>query len=313
MTPRRMPRILLAPGSRPGRPRDLATRAALIAHQRHAARRRRRARRSLRSLSRGLVVGLALGAIGVASVVAAHWLKRTPLLAVTTVEVQGLRRLTAADVRAAAGIEPDGSILTVDVRAVEASLERLPGVRRARAVRHLPHRVTLMVEEREPYALVNGEGAAGLRAAEGLYWIDAEGYLIGPEPRPGVVALPILSGVSRTGAGGEGASSVDALRTGLALLRVVQRTGGRVAGRVSEIDLTAADGPVLYLTDGAEVRVGADLWGERLARLDGVLGDLDSRGERMASVDLRFRDLVVLTPRGVAASGPEARRRASQP
>ena len=62
---------------------------------------------------------------------------------------------------------------------------------------------------------------------------------------------------------------------------------------------------MLYLVDGIEVRLGADAWADRLARLDGVLGELDARGERVASIDLRFRDQVVLTPRPSATpTGP---------
>jgi hypothetical protein len=64
---------------------------------------------------------------------------------------------------------------------------------------------------------------------------------------------------------------------------------------------------VLYLIDGTAVRMGTAAWDERLARLEGVLTDLDSRGERVAGVDLRFRDLVVLTP-GRRAPGPGHRR-----
>jgi len=73
------------------------------------------------------------------------------------------------------------------------------------------------------------------------------------------------------------------------------------------VDLAHPHGPVLYLVDGIEVRLGSDAWGDRLARLDGVLGDLDARGERVASIDLRFRDQVVLTPRTPATSAGPAR------
>jgi cell division septal protein FtsQ len=91
------------------------------------------------------------------------------------------------------------------------------------------------------------------------------------------------------------------------LLHVLERTSGRLAARVSEIDLSRPHGPVLYLVDGIEVRVGSDAWSDRLARLDGVLGELDARGERVASIDLRFRDQVVLTPRVSAPPADPAR------
>jgi cell division protein FtsQ len=228
------------------------------------------------------------------------WARTTPLLGVTDVEVRGARGLGQAAIRAAAAIEPGDNIFTIDVDAVIDRVEALPGVRSARVIRHLPRRVVVQVEEREPFALVNP--VTGGR----LLWVDVEGHLVAAERRPGAPPLPILSGVGGIARAAD-QPPADDLRTGLALLRTVQRVGGRVADRVSEIDLAPSEGPVLYLVDGTAVRMGTAAWDERLARLEGVLTDLDSRGERVAGVDLRFRDLVVLTP-GRRAPGPGDRR-----
>jgi cell division septal protein FtsQ len=51
---------------------------------------------------------------------------------------------------------------------------------------------------------------------------------------------------------------------------------------------------VLYMLDGTEVRVGREDWGDRLGRLGGVLAQLRASGQRATSIDLRFRDQVVL-------------------
>ena len=284
-------RALSGPRARPERPTDLASRSRLIANQRHRA---RLASRSLGVLARMLVVGVTLAGLGVAAFVAWDWARRTPLLATRSVEVTGARRLDEGTVRAAAAIEPGTNLFAVDVAATEARVASLPGVRRATVVRHLPGRVTVLLEEREPYALVN---------AGGLHWVDAEGYLVTTDARPGATGLPILTGVGAPVPGAREPS--EELRTGLALLHVLQRTSGRLAARVSEVDLARPHGPVLYLVDGIEVRLGPDGWSDRLARLDGVLGELDARGERVASIDLRFRDQVVLTPRApVPSAGP---------
>jgi cell division protein FtsQ len=232
--------------------------------------------------------------LAVAARVAADWVQRTPLLATRSVEIAGARRLDEGVVRAAAGIEPGTNLFAVDLAAVEARVTDLPGVRRAHVARHLPGRVTVLVEEREPYALVN---------AGGLHWVDAEGHLVTSDARPGSTGLPILTGIGAPAPGP--AAPSESMRAGLALLHVLERTSGRLAARVSEVDLGRSHGPVLYLVDGIEVRLGAEAWGDRLARLDGVLAELDARDERVASIDLRFRDQVVLTPRIVATStGP---------
>jgi cell division protein FtsQ len=266
----------------------VASRALLIAHQRRSVGRARRLRRALHALGRLLAGGAVVAALSVSAVVAADWARRTPLLATRTVEVEGAHRLDPAAVRTAAQLEPGANLLAVDVEAAEARVRALPGVRRAHVVRHLPGRVTVMVEEREPYVLVN---------ADRLYWVDAEGYLVGADARPGATGLPIVTGVEAPPAAG---GPSERLRSGLALVQALERTGGRLAGRVSEVDLAGREGPVLYLMDGIEVRMGTADWADRLARLDGVLAELDTRGERVASIDLRFRDLVVLTPQGGA-------------
>jgi cell division protein FtsQ len=283
---------------RPARPADVASRAGLIARQRRHRHRLRRVLRSLATAGRILAAGLVVTALGVTATVGRHWLVTTPVFHVRVVEVQGVTRLDEADVRAAAAVAPGTSLLALDAAAVEARVAALAGVRRVRVTRHLPGRITLLVEEREPYALVS---------AGALHWIDAEGWVVESTTRPASPPLPVLSGLSARGmAPGEAPSA--RLQAGLALLRALQRTSGRLAARVSEIDLAPRDGPVLYLVDGVEVRVGDQAWPERLARLDGLLAEVDARRERVAAVDLRFRDLVVLTPWPGAASA-HARRR----
>jgi len=67
--------------------------------------------------------------------------------------------------------------------------------------------------------------------------------------------------------------------------------GSALVAEISEIDMSRRDGPVLYTVDGVEVRLGAGDWEERLARLEGVLGQVATQDVR--TVDLRFRDQVV--------------------
>jgi len=56
--------------------------------------------------------------------------------------------------------------------------------------------------------------------------------------------------------------------------------------------MSRAEGPVLYTVDGVEVRLGAEEWDERLARLEGVLAQVATQD--VNGVDLRFKDQVVL-------------------
>ena len=77
-------------------------------------------------------------------------------------------------------------------------------------------------------------------------------------------------------------------------MRLLLRARTSLLGQISEIDLSRAEGPVLYTLDGIEVRLGKDDWEGRLGRLQGVLAQSASSGETPISIDLRFRGQVVL-------------------
>ncbi len=94
-----------------------------------------------------------------------------------------------------------------------------------------------------------------------LHWIDEQGVNLGAETRA---------------------------------LRVLLRSETTLLQQISEIDVSRPDGPVLYTVDGIEVRLGADDWEARLGRLQGVLAQVRSGGEAVGTIDLRFRDQVVL-------------------
>src|SRR5262249_48294372 len=126
-------RALSGPRGRSAAAPDLASRARLIANQRH---RHRRVGRSLRLLVRILAVGLTGAGLTIAALAAADWARQTPLLAVRTVEITGARRLDESVVRAAASLELGTNLLALDVLATEARVASLPGVRRAHVVRH---------------------------------------------------------------------------------------------------------------------------------------------------------------------------------
>lgn len=292
---------LLTPRARPVTIPDLAEREPLLRRQR-----RRRARGAGSALRRVLLsagVTLVVAALAGLGWLGVHWVFRTPLLAVRSVEVRGLEQLGEAEIVDAAGIRPGTNLLALDPTVIRARLEALPRVERARVVRRLPDRVTLLIQERKPYALAN---------ADGLFWLDREGRVLGREPHPVSPRLPILSGLALPPPG-SGTAVPDRVETGLMLLRIVQRMGGRMVAGVAEIELGRPEGPVLYTQEGVEVRIGTEEWAERLARLDALLASLEERGERVESIDLRFRDLVVMRPRGAApGGGADARPGASE-
>ena len=228
-----------------------------------------------------LAAGLAATAVGFV----ARWLLSSPRFAVSQVEVLGASRVPTDRILDAAGLAAGVNIFRVDPETIAARVEALPAVRRARVVRELPGRLTIVVEERQPFALVH---------AARLHWIDEEGRVLAEERQAVVPDVPVISGLSEEELAATPTSPGPKARAGVALVRTLLRQKNALAAEISEIDVSRSDGPVLFTVDGVQVRLGNEGWDDRLARLEGVLGQVAARDRRISVVDLRFRDQVVL-------------------
>jgi cell division protein FtsQ len=275
---------LLTPRGRPdGAPRDHGKRSALVGGQR-IGRARRRSRRRAR-FGRIAAILLVTAVAGTAAVVTFQGVLGSPALAISAIEIRGARAVGAARILSTAGIRRGSSLLRLDPRAVVARLEAIPEVRRAEVIRELPGRVTIVVEERRPFTLVQ---------AGRLAWIDEDGRLLGEERRAVVPPMPVISGLGEAEVASMRTTPGPRARAAIDLIQTLLRSGSPLAAQVSEIDMSESAGPVLYTMDGIEVRLGVGEWPDRLARLEGVLAQVASHDPTVTAVDLRFRDQVVI-------------------
>lgn len=275
------PAGLLSPRAASRSYTDVGDRPALMAAQRVRRRRARRTRPRLRAALGGLCAAGALAGAAVAGEVALT----SPRFAVASMEVEGVRRLSPEAIARAAGIAPGTNLFRVDPPAVAARLESLPGVRRADVIRAWPNRVTILVEERRPFTLVH---------AGRLHWIDEDGVPMGEERAAVVPPAPVISGLDPEELATMRERPSPRAQEAIRLTRLLLRSGSPLVDRISEVDVSRADDPVLYTVDGVEVRLGTEDWEGRLARLEGVLAQVASAAEPVTTIDLRFRDQVVL-------------------
>jgi cell division septal protein FtsQ len=265
---------------------DLAEPSVAMAGQRlDRRRRRRRALRRIRRLGTWLAAGVALAALSGPLASGGAALLKTSRVAIERVEVAGQSRLSADEVVAASGLVPGQNLWSLDARRAVAGVEALPLVRRAEVVRAFPNRVTLFVEERQPFTLVN---------AGGLHWVDEQGVPLGPETRAVSLDAPVISGAGAEDVVAAGRLPSERVASGVALLRALMRAQSALLSEISEVDVSRPEGPVLYMLDGVEVHIGNEDWEGRLGRLGGVLAQLRASGQTVTSIDLRFRDQVVM-------------------
>jgi cell division protein FtsQ len=272
---------LISPRARAQAPAQWAERSALVVGQRVGARRKPAPQvRRFAGLGR---IALIVAAVAAVLLGAVRWVTTSPRFAVEAIDVRGASRVPAARILAAAAIVPGANLWTIDTRSVVARIESMPEIRRADLVRELPNRVSIIVEERRPFTLVH---------AGRLHWMDEDGRVLGEEARAVSPEVPVISGLSEDELASMRTSPGPKARAAIALIRALLRSGSTLTAEISEIDMSRAEGPVLYTVDGVEVRLGAEEWDERLARLEGVLAQVASQD--VNGVDLRFKDQVVL-------------------
>ncbi|MFB7242845.1 cell division protein FtsQ [Streptomyces populi] len=131
-----------------------------------------------------------LSAVVLAGAAAVWILYGSPWLRTEDVPVSGVRVLTAAQVREAAGVPVGSPLISVDTDAIEARLLReLPRIDSVEVVRSWPHAIGLEVTERTPVLLVE----KGAKFTE----VDAGGvrFATVPDAPKGVPVLELaLSG-----------------------------------------------------------------------------------------------------------------------
>jgi hypothetical protein len=221
---------------------------------------------------------------------------RSRVLVVGRVRVSGLRYLDAAQVERRSGLAAGQDLLALDLDRARQQVLMEPRVREARVRRAGLRDVEIHVEERVPAMLVE----------HGEPWeIDATGVLLEPLEQGVVADVPLLTGpdLSQTHPGSQ-VSTVD-VRRGLAWTAILSDNVLRLAGQVSEVDVSDSGLTRLVLLNG--VRVLAPVWPNGTRQLSGLratLADLAAKGMTPREVDVRFKDQIVV--RGARPLGPSA-------
>lgn len=204
--------------------------------------------------------------------------------------VQGNRMLSKGEVLSLSGIDTGRNIFKVDLEGVKVRLLANPLVRKVTVSRRLPSGLLISIEERKPVALIN---------AGSLYGVDGEGVLLPPFKPMVMHDLPIITGVEVEQTQFGQRLESDRLDRALELLGKMARLAPGLIGRISEMDVSDHRNLVLYTAkDGAQVRMGDGRNLGKIAALEVVLEDLEKKSIVAEYIDLRFKDQVVVKPRG---------------
>jgi cell division protein FtsQ len=242
---------------------------------------------------RGLALRLVRPFLGALALVGAPlgialWASSSPAFALRGVQIRGAERVPTAWLRKSLAPLEGRHLLRIRLAEIEPLLSRHPWVRAVRVRKELPDRLLVMIEERQPAAL--------LRAEAGLFFVDREGTVFAPfEPQLGASDLPLVGWQEQGGQADLPAALTllerwsDLSPNGAADLSQVEALGnGNFRVHASSFPF-----PVLVTEDRLETG---------LAKLVGLAPALAERYPEIRQVDLRFSRQIVIQP----AATPQA-------
>jgi cell division protein FtsQ len=220
-----------------------------------------------------------VAAVGAVLLAVGGWLVWAgPVLAVSTVRVDGVSILPAEQVREAAGIATGTPLLRVDVDAAEARVAALPQVASVEVTRGWPRTVVVTVVERVPVAVVGEPGRRSLVDAEGVLFDTVSG-----DPPAGVVQLVVDDPGPGDPATMAALTAIGTLPRGL-----LDEVSGVAAPAPDDISIALADGTVVEWGSAEESPAKA-------SALDALVDQMASGAlEPAGTIDVTVPEAVVL-------------------
>jgi cell division protein FtsQ len=193
------------------------------------------------------------------------------------------------------GIAPN--IFRVRLDAWRKQLETIAWVQSAIVTRAFPHRILVHVTERVPIAFVSAGGQLKL--------VDHEGVLL-DKPEHGDFAFPVLEGLEATGNPADRQARLKVFEDFVQQLGDGPSTAGWL---VSEVELSDVDDLKALLVrdrDSILVHFGHQGFAARFQEFLSLLPELRRSNARIYSVDLRYRNQVVVNPQPAATKAGRA-------
>ncbi|HEY3306452.1 MAG TPA: FtsQ-type POTRA domain-containing protein [Candidatus Binatia bacterium] len=204
------------------------------------------------------------------------------LFSVHEIKVKGGEKVGGSEIVAMAGLSQGVSIWRVDPAAIEKKVARHRWVGRVLVRREFPRRVVIEVEERE---------AKAIAALGKLYYVDRDGYIFKAVEEGERTDFTLLTGLKQ-----------EDLRypTSFTTRQRIQEALGlndlmaKDAFALSEIHFLPGEGLIVYpVGRRVALSMGSGNWEDKLKRLARVLELWKGNEDRLAILDLSFRNQVI--------------------
>jgi cell division protein FtsQ len=210
-----------------------------------------------------------------------HWvyvhLLGDPYFRVGEVEVEGNRKITKETLLSLTVMEGMPNLFSVNLEEIVKRLESHPWIEQVRVRKVFPNKILIQIEERKPMAIIQ---------LEELYYIDARGEIFSPVGDKDEYNYPYLTGLTRTILEKDPIEATRLITKALELLRIVDQEKVPPLEDISEVHMEKVFGIHCFTkSEGVEVKMGWEDFGEKLKRLSLIWSDLRKRGLSVTSID----------------------------
>ena len=217
----------------------------------------------------------------------------------SNVQATGLGQVSRNEMLPVFGEDIGRNIFFVPLTERRKQLEQIPWIEHATVMRLLPDQIRISIVERKPIAFLRQESQIGL--------VDANGVLL-TEP-PAMMSqhhysFPVVTGI-------DSRDPIASRRTRMEvyqhLVSELDAGGQHLSDQISEIDLSdPEDARVLMPEQGTDIvaHFGADHFLDRYQRYKAHIAEWRQQYPKLAEVDLRYEQQVVLQMTGGAGAQP---------
>ena len=223
-----------------------------------------------------------------------YWMRdrlyHSPRFDVAITEINGLQNISQNQVlvKISELQQPDRNLMRLDLDRLRRSLELIPWVKTVVVRRVLPDKLMIDIEEREPVAFA--------RVAQGTLLIDGEGILLENNPENlSQPDFPVILGMESGYVPEVLRRNRERIALYQQLMRSLNRGGAGLSRDLSEVHLQDP-GNVSVILNGDTVLVylGRDGFQDKFRRYLAASKELKKKYRNLDSVDLRYRDQVVI-------------------
>lgn len=200
-----------------------------------------------------------------------------PWFRVNEVEVEGIQKISRETVLSLIELEGMPNLFTLRLRGVAKRLEQHPWIEQVKVRKVFPNKIWVQIDERKPIAILQ---------LEEPYYIDTKGVIFSPVGDRDKFNYPFLTGLTRQSLEKDPLEAKRLIMKALEFLRIVNKEKAFPPEEISEIHMEKAFGLYYFTkTEGVEVRMGWEHFGEKLRKLSIIWSDLRKRGLSVVSID----------------------------